>query len=142
MPSKKYTIIVSRQQFVFTRDQLESEPGNYFATYFFGDFEEAASGTKDLELETEPLFFKLIQAHLRGYKVLPIQDAYIPDYTTRTGALESLRRDADFFGLSRLVSSIDQEIKAGSVSDSRPSSGVIGERVYQFSVRYSSQFLY
>jgi hypothetical protein len=140
MSRRKYTIIVSGQRFVFTRDQLESEPGNYFATYFFGDFKEAASATKELELDTEPLFFKLIQAHLRGYKVLPIQNVYVPDYTSSKGALESLRRDADFFSLSRLVTLIDQEITAGGVSDSRPSSGVVGERVYQFSVRHSSQF--
>jgi len=129
MPPQKYTIIVSGQPFVFTRNQLESEPGNYFATYFFGDFKEAASATKELELDTEPLFFKLIQAHLRGYKVLPIQNAYVPDYTSKKVALENLRRDAEFFGLTRLVTLIDQEITAGGV----PENGVIGERIYQIS---------
>lgn len=78
MPLEKYTVIVSERRFVFTRDQLESEPGNFLATYFLGGFREARTGTKELELETEPLLFELIQAHLRGYDIFPIEDACVP----------------------------------------------------------------
>src|SRR4051794_28541963 len=41
MPAERYTILFSGVTFRFTKDQLESEPGNYFATYFLGNFQEA-----------------------------------------------------------------------------------------------------
>ncbi|KIM21772.1 hypothetical protein M408DRAFT_301074 [Serendipita vermifera MAFF 305830] len=102
MPSQRYAIIVSGERFHFTRDQLESEPGNYFATYFFGGFQEATNNVKELILEKDPLLFKHIQTHLRGYKVFPIPKEYLPAYMDEVTALENLEKDADFFGLESL----------------------------------------
>jgi hypothetical protein len=61
-----YTVIVSGEKLVFTQDQFESDPGNYFMTYFFGGFGEAAQGAHEWRVEKEPKLFQLIQAHIRG----------------------------------------------------------------------------
>jgi hypothetical protein len=81
-----YTVIVSGQRFLFTHDQLQSEPGNYFA--------ESKNGVKELVIEKEPLLFKLIQAHLRGYEIFPLPDSAIPSYMTREVAMTNLLREA------------------------------------------------
>jgi len=101
-----YAIIVSGEKFNFTRDQLESDPGNYFATYFFGEFEEAAQGAQELSLEKEPKLFQLIQAHLRGYDVLPIPEMVVPPYMTKETAIKNLFNDAQMYGLDRLAEKI------------------------------------
>lgn len=44
------SIIVSGERFTFTKDQLESDPGNYFATYLFGGFAEGSQGVRELVL--------------------------------------------------------------------------------------------
>jgi hypothetical protein len=64
MPQEEYTIIASGERFVFTRNQLESEPGNYFATYFFGGFKEASEGVKEMKIYRDPILFKIIQLPL------------------------------------------------------------------------------
>lgn len=93
--TSKYTVVVSSQPFVFTRDQLESEPGNYFASYFFGNFD----GIPELEIEKEPAIFKLIQVHLRGYEVFPFSDGLIPSYMTKESFVKSLLADAKRYKL-------------------------------------------
>lgn len=95
----KYTVVVSGQPFVFTRDQLESEPGNYFASYFLGSFD----GTSELEIENEPAIFKLIQVHLRGHEVFPFPDGLIPSYMTKESFVKSLLADAKRYKLPELV---------------------------------------
>lgn len=132
MPSDKYVVIVSGQRFTFTRDQLESEPDNYFTTYFLGDFNEATNSINELELETEPLLFELIQAHLRGYTIFPIQEGCIPKYMSKMGMLKSLRKEADYFGLASLVGSIDEELVSAA---EHPMNEGGGQRIYQVSVR-------
>ena len=137
MPRDTYVVIVSGQRFIFTRDQLESEPGNYFATYFLGDFNEATNSTNELELETEPLLFEPIQAHLRGYTIFPIQDTCIPKYMSKMGMLKSLRKEADYFGLENLVGSIDEELVSAAECpmngemQKMTAEGSSGRRVYQ-----------
>ena len=126
MSTEEYTTIVSGQRFTLTRDQLESEPGNYFASYFLGGFEESSNDTKEMKLEKDPLLFTLIQAHLRGYDPLPIPDSFVPQYMTKEGALKNLLNDAQYFGLTRLEELIQEEINR------RMNDGPAGERIYQF----------
>jgi len=109
MATERYTITVSGERFVFTREQIQSEPGNYFATYFLGDFAESNNGAKELVIEKEPLLFKLIQAHLRGYEILPLADAAIPTYMTKEVALINLFRESQYYGLQRLEERINHQ---------------------------------
>ena len=111
MPAEKYTVIISEQRFVFTREQLESEPGNYLATYFLGDFKEAANGTREMNLERDPILFKLIQSHLRGYEIFPLADTCIPRDMTKVTTLKNLLKDAEYFGLDRLATLVREEIQ-------------------------------
>jgi hypothetical protein len=106
MSNERYTIIVSGEKLVFTKDQIQSDPGNYFATYFFGDFAEGAQGTRELVVEKDIQLFKLMQAHLRGYEIIPLPDTAIPWYMTREGALANLLQEAQFYALDMLVAKI------------------------------------
>jgi hypothetical protein len=111
MSRNEYTVIAGGEKFVFTKDQLESEPDNYFAVYFLGSDKEVVDGVNEMTVQIEPLLFKIIQAHLRGYLALPIPDACIPPYMTRANALQNLLRDVDFFGLHRLKELVLEEIQ-------------------------------
>jgi hypothetical protein len=48
-----YTLIVSGESFELTKEQLESDPANYFAIYFLGAFAEATSGIRELRISKE-----------------------------------------------------------------------------------------
>lgn len=133
MSTEEYTIVVNGQRFTVTRDQLESEPGNYFAIYFGGDFQEAANNATEIIIHKEPLLFTIIQAHLRGYKVVPIPDACVPSYMTRQGALENLLLDAQYFSMSRLEALVQEEIEASAAREK--SEKIQGQRIYQLWVR-------
>jgi hypothetical protein len=106
MANVRYAIIVSGEQLAFTRDQIKSDPGNYFETYFFGEFSEGARGARELLVEKDVQLFKLIQAHLRGYEIFPLPDSVIPSYMTREVALTNLLREAQFYGLEMLENKI------------------------------------
>jgi hypothetical protein len=136
MSPDKYTIIVGDQRFSFTRDQLQVEPGNYFDTYFFGDFQEAAEDTRELYLEKDPRLFTLIQAHLRGYNPFPIPDSFVPQYMTKEGAFENLLKDVEFFGLIRLEGLIKEEMAALDEREKKIKSS--DEWIYRYWVRRSS----
>jgi hypothetical protein len=116
-PPELYSIIASGEKFNLTPDQLQSDPNNYFATYFLGDFEEATRNERELIVEKEPLLFKLIQAHLRGYDILPLADGCIPSYMTKEGALENLLKEALFYGLDILTSKIKDFQAASNPND-------------------------
>jgi hypothetical protein len=128
MSTDKYTIVVGDQRFSFTRGQLMVEPGNYFETYFLGNFQEAVHDTRELYLEKDPLLFTLIQAHLRGYDPFPFPDSCVPQYMTKRGALKNLLNDAEFFGLTRLESLIRQEMN--TLDENRNKKP--GQRRYQY----------
>jgi hypothetical protein len=130
MSLDQYTVIVSGERFVLTRGQLESEPGNYFATYFLGEFKEASNNSREMILEKDPLLFTLIQAHLRGYDPFPITDAFTPNYMTKDSALRNLMSDAKYFGLVRLEEAIEAEMVK------RSNAGPLGTRIYQYWVSY------
>ena len=106
MSNERYTIVVSGERLVFTRDQIESDPGNYFATYFFGEFAEGTRGIRELAVEKDVRLFRLIQAHLRGYSILPLAPAAIPPYMTMEGALANLLTEAQYYSLQLLEEKI------------------------------------
>lgn len=139
MPQKEYTIIVSGEKFVFSKGQLDTEPDNYFSTCFFGSFSEGEAQTltdnPELVLYSDPKLFKLIEAHLRGYRVLPIPANWVPEYMTSENAQENLLHDARFYGLSRLQELVENAIQVSTakVPDTGPP-----EKVYEFWVCYSS----
>ncbi|KAG8767864.1 hypothetical protein FRC20_005422 [Serendipita sp. 405] len=109
MPSQTlYIVKIGDEEFRFTQDQLDYEPGNYLANHSLQRVDSKArshvveADNRTLLLEKDPVLFKLIQAHLRGYDVLPIPDALVPNYMTKESALENLQRDARSLGLRRL----------------------------------------
>jgi hypothetical protein len=108
-----YAIIVSGERLTFTREQLESEPGNKFAEYFFGPTSRPSTEKRELKIENEPALFKLIQAHLRGHNILPIRDGFIP-YMTVEGVLENLLKEAECYALSGLVQRL-QNVRRGDI---------------------------
>jgi len=57
-------------------------------------------------IEKEPLLFKLIQAHLRGYEILLLSEAGIPSYMNAETALNNLLLEAQFYCLEKLVNNI------------------------------------
>ncbi|KAG8799367.1 hypothetical protein FRC18_008311 [Serendipita sp. 400] len=107
-----YVVKIGDEEFRFTQDQLDSEPGNYLANHFLQGVnlrsDAAEVGDRNLLLEKDPLLFRLIQAHLRGYEVLPIPDSSIPGYMTKESAVENLMRDARSLGLRRLEQKMAQ----------------------------------
>ncbi|PVF94079.1 hypothetical protein CPB86DRAFT_741155 [Serendipita vermifera] len=103
-----YSLIVSGERFELTKDQLESDPGNYFATFFLGDFAEASNGCTELIVAKEPKFIRLIHAHLRGYTILPLSPSSIPEYMTPETALLNLMADAQYYGLQMLIEKIER----------------------------------
>jgi len=97
-----YAIIVSGERLTFTREQLESEPNNKLAEYFFGTSSQPSTEKREMRIEKEPALFKLIQAHLRGYNIFPIQNGFVP-YMTADGVLENLLKEAEYYALGGLV---------------------------------------
>lgn len=140
MPNVHYSVVVSGERFILTRDQLESDPGNYFVTYFLGDFAESANGVNELVTEKEPLLFKLIQAHLRGYEILPLTSSSIPTYMTMDTALNNLLEEAQFYGLERLVEKIKAFQLKEKESQPKPVVPVIKKTVTPTVRRYIVQY--
>src|ERR1700761_8686895 len=100
-----FAVIVSGERFTFTRSQLESDPDNFFTIYFFGSFSEASQKKHEIEIEMEPALFKLIQAHLRGYNIIPIPNGYI-SYMSDELVLGNLLKEAEYYALGGLVQKI------------------------------------
>jgi hypothetical protein len=135
MSNEKYTIVVSGERLVFTRDQIMSEPSNYFATFFFGAFAEGARGVREITIEKDIHLFKLIQAHLRGYVVLPLADAAIPPCMTREVALVNLLSESQYYGFGRLGEAIKGfQLSQSSNLSTRSPLGTPA-RKYKFAVR-------
>jgi hypothetical protein len=105
MNFERYTVTVSEVEFYFTNDQLQSEPGNYFANYF------ATNRTNTLTLEKDPVLFRHIQTHLRGYNVFPIPEGFLPSYMDEMTALQNLQNDANVYGLGRLERLVAEQIQ-------------------------------
>jgi hypothetical protein len=129
-----YSIIVSGENFDFTKDQLESDPENYFTTFFFGDFAEAANGCKELVIEKEPKLFRLIQAHLRGYTILPLSPSSIPHYMTGETTMINLLVEAQYYGLRSLVEKIEEYQRNEEKSNASPGAVNRPSKRYKLSV--------
>jgi hypothetical protein len=114
-----YTLVVSGERITLTKDQLLSDPDNYFFTYFFGDFSESQNNPTEIIIEKEPALFKLIQAHLRGYTVLPIPEGFVPAYMTRDTMVQNLLVEAEYYGLEELVGRITEYLEKQTKVDER-----------------------
>lgn len=109
-----YTLVVSGERFSFTQEQLESDPDNYFTSCFGSSW-----GMKELVIEKEPALFKLIQAHLRGYEIFPIPEAYVP-YMSNEAVLGNLLKEAEFYVLGNLVKKIKDFQAMNNPNPTRP----------------------
>jgi hypothetical protein len=96
-----YTVLMRKETFYLTRDQVEFDSPNYFTYCFLGDLTE--SQVRTLHLSRDPELFHLIIDYLSGYKVLPLQESGIPKRMSLDTALQNLLIDAEFYLLDGLV---------------------------------------
>jgi len=102
MTTEEYHIIVRGKTFILDEHQILFDSPNYFSSYFLGDFREAAEGRRQLVLRHDPFLFKLVEAHLSGYPVLPLPSS-LPAHMSPETAIKSLLCDAQFYGLDGLI---------------------------------------
>jgi hypothetical protein len=133
--TQTYSLLVSGERFELTKDQIQSDSGNYFATFFFGDFAEADNGCTELIISKEPKLFKLIQAHLRGYTILPLSASSIPDYMTPETTAINLLAEAQYYGLQMLFEKIKQfRIDQQRIEDSLGTAVRMTPKTYKLAV--------
>lgn len=112
-----YKVIVSGTSFLLTKDQLlfDSPDTNILSTFLLlADSPLSSTGapttpTDSMVFQTDSVVFQVIFDYLRGYPVYPLPEK---DTGVVRRRLEFIRRDADFFGLERLVALTDEAIKA------------------------------
>ena len=102
MATEEYQIIVRGETFILDRHQILFDSPNYFSSYFLGDFSEAAEGRHQLILRRDPFLFRLVEAYLSGYPVLPLPTS-LPVHLSPESAIQSLLSDARFYGLDGLI---------------------------------------
>ena len=102
MATEEYQIIVRGETFILDRHQILFDSPNYFSSYFLGDFREAAAGHRQLTLRRDPFFFRMVEAYLSGYPVLPMP-AILPAHLSPETAIQSVLSDARFYGLDGLI---------------------------------------
>ena len=102
MATEEYQIIVRGETFILDKHQILFDSPNYFSSYFLGDFKEATEGQHQLILRRDPFLFKLVEAYLSGYPVLPLP-ASLPAHLSPETAVQSLLCDAQFYGLDGLI---------------------------------------
>jgi hypothetical protein len=108
MPAEEYTIIVRGERFVLSRDQLYFDAPNYFTSLFCDSgFSETANGTEEVILHRDPHLFQIIQTHLSGYTIMPLPENWFPRYMSKDAALLNLLADARFYGLDKLVKTLE-----------------------------------
>jgi hypothetical protein len=100
MSNDVYTLVVSDTPFVFTEEQLASEPDNKLAAILHG--------ARTRELLAEPAIFKLVQVHLRGYEIFPLPDAAIPYYMKKDTMIANLLFEAERWQLKHLAAKIKE----------------------------------
>ncbi|ORY53984.1 hypothetical protein BCR35DRAFT_246789, partial [Leucosporidium creatinivorum] len=106
---EQYSVITRGVNFHLSRSQIEYDSPNYFTWAFLEhDFAEAAS--KVIYLDRNPQLFALIVEHLSGYEILPLASRAIPDIMTPLVALDNLRIDAEYFGLSKLSARLTEAL--------------------------------
>jgi hypothetical protein len=102
MATEEYHVVVRGETFTLDKHQILFDSPNYFSTYFLGDFKEAAEGRRQLTLRRDPFLFKLVEAYLSGYPVLPLPPS-LPAHMSPETATKSLLCDAQFYGLDGLI---------------------------------------
>jgi hypothetical protein len=112
--SNLYTLVVSGERFDFTPEQFATEPSNLLFVGLGGrrefhlDNESFLRRTHTRELLAEPAIFKLIQAHLRGYEILPLSDAAVPHYMQKDTMVTNLLFEAERWQLKNLAERINE----------------------------------
>jgi hypothetical protein len=65
----------------------------------------------ELILHRDPYLFKLIEAYLSGYPILPLPEEWLPKYMSSEAALKALLVDARYYELTRLVDILRAHMK-------------------------------
>jgi hypothetical protein len=111
MSNLVYTLVVSGERFDITTDQFATEPGNWLVA--------GLSGSKrEVQIQAEPAIFKLIQAHLRGYDILPLSDGAVPYYLSKDVMMANLLKEAERYKLKRLSTIIKQNRNSNIIGSS------------------------
>ena len=138
MPKGEYTIVVRGETFILGREQILYDSPNYFSTCFLtpsskpnkvptgsaggvlspvpevpedGDEESGDEEEYELILHRDPYLFKLIEAYLSGYPILPLPEEWLPKYMSPEAALKALMVDARYYELTRLVEILRAHLK-------------------------------
>lgn len=138
MPKGEYTIVVRGETFILGREQILYDSPNYFSTCFLtpsakpnkmptgsaggvlspvpevpedGEEESGDEEEYELILHRDPYLFKLIEAYLSGYPILPLPEEWLPKYMSPEAALKALMVDARYYELARLVEILRAHLK-------------------------------
>jgi hypothetical protein len=76
-----------------------------------GDNESGDEEEYELVLHRDPYLFKLIEAYLSGYPILPLPEEWLPKYMSSEAALKALLVDARYYELTRLVEILRAHLK-------------------------------
>ena len=88
-----------------------------------GDEESGDEEEYELILHRDPYLFKLVEAYLSGYPILPLPEEWLPKYMSPEAALKALLVDARYYELTRLVDVLRAHLKT------------VGPKVYRIYVR-------
>ena len=140
MPKGEYTVVVRGETFILGREQILYDSPNYFSTCFLtpsskqnkvrdatgpgggllspvpevpedGDEESGDEEEYELVLHRDPYLFKLIEAYLSGYPILPLPEEWLPKYMSPEAAIKALMVDARYYELARLVDILRTHLK-------------------------------
>jgi hypothetical protein len=81
----------------------------------------------ELILHRDPYLFKLIEAYLSGYPIIPLPEEWLPKYMSPDAALKSLLVDARYYELTRLVEILRAHLKT------------MAPKVYRIYVRHAER---
>lgn len=110
-PPTKYTIYVRDEEFTLRKSQIDFDAPNFFTAYFFGGFNEGATGRTTLHVDRNPELFAVLVEYMSGYSIDAILPFTPPSSSAATSARvfprtmdtrRALAEDAAFFGLSKL----------------------------------------
>src|SRR5258707_11626680 len=76
-----------------------------------GDDESGDEEEYELILHRDPYLFKLIEAYLSGYPILPLPEEGLPKYMSTEAAVKALLVDAKYYELTRLLDVLRTQLK-------------------------------
>lgn len=104
-------IVFDQERITFTRAALLNEPDNIFLTRFLGSSEDnGTKGIHKITIDGDPVFFRLIQAHLRGYEIFPLADGVV-SYLSKEATLKTLLKLAEKFLFQNLRAKVIAELE-------------------------------